>query len=397
MKVIQGDCLDVLRSHEGEPFEMAYVDPPFFTQRKHVLSPRSRDREFSFSDIWRSHSEYAEFLLARLAEVRRVLSSRGAVFFHCDRSGSHIARAVLDELFGASNFRSEIIWTYRRWSNSKKGLLPSHQNILYYSKSSDFIFNQTLGEYSPSTNVDQILQRRGRDESGKSVYARDENGATLTNGAKKGVPLGDVWDIPYLNPKAKERVGYPTQKPIVLLERIIEISTNAGDRVLDPFCGSGTTLVAAGLLGRECVGIDASPDAIELAERRLESSVKTESALLSKGRESYRVANQEALAALAGLDLVPVHRNKGIDAILRQEHEGRPVVLRVQRPGESVNAAALALFKAARSKDAGRQLLIVTDRSSPMDSPGSIPACVELIHSPAVQVRRLLNSGSRAK
>lgn len=113
------------------------------------------------------------------------------------------------------------------------------------------MFNPQFVEYSPSTNVDQILQQRTRDASGKSVYRKDINGTILSNGAKRGVPLGDVWDIPYLNPKARERVGYPTQKPILLLERIIQLSTQVGDVVLDPCCGSGTTLVAAKLLQRE--------------------------------------------------------------------------------------------------------------------------------------------------
>lgn len=101
-----------------------------------------------------------------------------------------------------------------------------------------------------SRGIDQILQQRERDADGKSAYRRDDSGIPIANGAKRGVPLGDVWDIPYLNPKAKERVGYPTQKPILLLDRIIEIASNPEDCVLDPFCGSGTTLVAAHLADR---------------------------------------------------------------------------------------------------------------------------------------------------
>lgn len=144
----------------------------------------------------------------------------------------------------------------------------------FCTKSEAFTFNTQYTDYSPSTNVDQILQQRERDSDGKSVYRRDENGLPIANGAKQGVPLGDVWDIPYLNPKAKERVGYPTQKPIFLLDRIIEIASNPQDVVLDPFCGSGTTLVAAHPANRRYFGIGVSYDAIQLATDRLNDPMR---------------------------------------------------------------------------------------------------------------------------
>jgi len=216
-----------------------------------------------------------------LREIHRLLSAKGSLFFHCDRNATHIARLLLDDIFGSDNFRAEIIWHYRRWSNSHRGLLPAHQTIYYYSKSDEFTFNAVRVEYSPATNVDQLLQRRERDEFNKSVYQRDDDGNVVPNGRKTGVPLGDVWDIPYLNPKAKERTGYPTQKPILLLQRIIEMSTNEEDMVLDPFCGSGTTLVAARLLNRRSMGIDVSEDAIQLTRRRLADPIRSDSLLLA--------------------------------------------------------------------------------------------------------------------
>ncbi|HJT33449.1 MAG TPA: site-specific DNA-methyltransferase, partial [Pirellulales bacterium] len=230
--------------------DLVYLDPPFFTQKVHRLAPRDRSKEFSFEDLWPSQKEYGTFLLQRLRAVHRVISNRGSLFFHCDRNAVHLARLVLDELFGPERFRSEIIWHYRRWSNAQRGLLPAHQTILYYTKSDQYTFNEMWTEYSPATNVDQILQRRSRDEFNKSIYDRDDDGNVIANGNKPGVPLSDVWDIPFLNPKAKERTGYPTQKPLSLLERIITLTTNEGDCVLDPFCGSGTTLVAARSLRR---------------------------------------------------------------------------------------------------------------------------------------------------
>ena len=238
---------------------------------------------------------------------------------HCDRSASHHLRIALDEVFGASNFQSEIIWSYKRWSNAKKGLLNAHQIIFFYSKTKDFKFNPVYTDYSPTTNLDQIFQKRARDENGKTVYKTSKNGGTELIKEKKGVPLSDIWEIPYLNPKAKERVGYPTQKPILLLERIIELVTNEGDIVLDPFCGSGTTLVAAHLLERKYIGLDQSKEAIGLSKQRLKNPIKTESNLLKNGKESYMNQNPETLEILNRLHIVPVQRNKGIDGFLKTE------------------------------------------------------------------------------
>ncbi len=195
-------------------------------------------------------------------------------------------------------------------------MLPAHQNIYFFSKYQNFKFFPIYTSYSETTNIDQILQRRTRDEHNKSVYELDENGDFKYGDKKKGVPLTDVWEIPYLNPKAKERVGYPTQKPLLLLERIIQLTTEKGDRILDPFCGSGTTCVAAKLLEREFIGIDKSSEAVELSLSRLNNPVKTSSNLLKNGRKSYLNADKYALALLKGIDFNPVQRNKGIDAIL---------------------------------------------------------------------------------
>ena len=200
-----GDCLERLRKLETGSVDLFYIDPPFFTQKIHALTTRDGNTRYSFRDLWSSREQYGDFLLDRLRECYRCLKPTGSLFFHCDDNSGHIARVVLDGVFGPENFRSEIVWCYRRWSNARKGLLPSHQTILFYSRSEAFKFNSLTTSYSESTNLDQILQKRARDNRGKAVYARDKNGEPITNGAKRGVPLGDVWNIPYLNPKAKGR------------------------------------------------------------------------------------------------------------------------------------------------------------------------------------------------
>ncbi len=394
-EVRHGDCLDIARELLTESAQLIYLDPPFLTQKTHKLHTRDRTREFSFDDLWSSHEDYAKFLDSRLREFHRILADEGSLFFHCDRKASHIARALLDTIFGQDNFRSEIIWHYRRWSNSQRGLLPAHQTIFFYSKSARYLFNPIYGEYSPSTNVDQILQRRKRDEHGKAAYERDESGAVVTCGPKKGVPLSDVWDIPFLNPKAKERTGYPTQKPVLLLERIITLVTAPGDLVVDPFCGSGTTLVAAQLTGRKAFGIDSSEDAVALARQRLANPEKTESPLLEAGRESYRTVNDGALALLEGLDCIPVHRNNGIDAILAQNFNGRPVPVRVQRNHESVFEAAGILASAGRTKEAALMVLVVTHRGGDLAFGQALPTGVITVDSPALQVREAVECGRR--
>jgi site-specific DNA-methyltransferase (adenine-specific) len=294
---------------------------------------------------------------------------------------------ALDKIFGADNFRAEIIWYYRRWSNSAKGLLPAHQNILYYTKSDDFVFNQVFDEYSPSTNVDQILQRRSRDSSNKSIYLRDEDGNVVPHANKHGVPLSDVWDIPFLNPKAKERAGYPTQKPLLLLERIIGLSSNAGDHVLDPFCGSGTTLVAAASMQRVATGIDVLEEAVKLSKQRLAKPVRSSSRLHENGRESYRAADQTVLQHLAGIEFVPVHRNAGIDAILKQDFNCSPVTIRIQRAGESLLDAAELLHRASISKGTRVMFVVMRERGGAFAFAGRLPPGVVCIELAALQIR----------
>lgn len=360
-KIIQGDCLSVLEGPDLPLFDLVYLDPPFFTQKSHSMTTREGDLTFQFSDVWGSRSEYIQYLRSRLSKIRSALRDSGSIFFHCDSSASHVIRVLMDEIFGEENFASEIIWSYKRWSNSQRGLNPAHQTIFFYSKTSSFKFNRMFTDYSETTNADQILQRRSRDERNKSVYATDDDGLVVHGGAKKGVPLSDVWEIPFLNPKAIERVGYPTQKPVLLLERIIELVTDPGDWVLDPFCGSGTTVVASMLLGRNAVGIDISHDAVELANGRLLNPAKTESSVLRNGRSSYLPKEEYVHRMLSGLDYVPVPRNKGLDGILKRDVAGRAVFVRVQRDGESLSDAASAIRKSSVGK--GNPWLLVVSTS----------------------------------
>lgn len=359
-KIYHGNCIEKLKEIEANKVDLIYFDPPFFTQRKHSLTNKDNSKTYEFDDKYNSIQEYLELVENVLLESKRVLKNTGSVFLHCDKTASHNIRVVMDKVFGRENFQSEIIWSYKRWSNAKKGLLNAHQVIFFYSKTQDFKFNTLYTDYSATTNLDQILQDRERNENGKSVYKKDENGNVILGKEKKGVPLSDVWEIPYLNPKAKERTGYPTQKPVLLLNQILNIVTNEGDLVVDPFCGSGTTCVSAKSLKRQFIGIDISKDAVELANSRLEEMVISESNLLNKGTSEYQEKTEKELAILQNINAFPVQRNSGIDGFLKDHFEGMPVPVKIQGENETIEDAIEKLEKASLGKDYKMKILIQT-------------------------------------
>ena len=360
-KIVLGDCLDLMSNVKDESVDLIYMDPPFYTQTVQKLSDK-QGKQYSFDDSWATIEDYVEYIRLRFKECRRVLKDTGSIFVHCDRNASHYLKIALDKVFGEGSFQSEIVWSYKRWSNSKKGLLNNHQIIFFYSKTANFKFNTMYTDYSETTNVDQILQDRVRDENGKSKYKTDGNGVVVMGQAKKGVPLSDVWEIPYLNPKAKERVGYPTQKPIILLEQIIKLVTDEGDLVLDPFAGSGTTLVAAKMLNRNYLGFDISKDAVELTNSRLEELVKTESILLKKGKRAYQNLDENCLAVINSIDAVPVQRNSGIDGFLKEHIDGGSVSIRIQRENETLGETIAKLTKASKTKQCSYMVVIRTHK-----------------------------------
>lgn len=359
-KIIHGNCVEKLKEIEANKVDLVYFDPPFFTQRKHSLTNKDNSKTYEFDDKYNSIDEYLAVIENVLEQSKRVLKNTGSVFLHCDKIASHNIRIVMDKVFGRDNFQNEIIWSYKRWSNAKKGLLNSHQVIFFYSKTLDFKFNTLYTDYSATTNLDQILQDRERNKNGKSVYKRDENGNPILGKEKKGVPLSDVWEIPYLNPKAKERTGYPTQKPVLLLNQILNIATEEGDLVLDPFCGSGTTCVSAKSLKRNYIGIDVSSDAVELANSRLEKMIISSSNLLNKGTNEYFEKTEKELSILQNINAFPVQRNSGIDGFLKEHCDGMPVPVKIQTQHESIEDAIEKLERATYGKDYKMKILIQT-------------------------------------
>lgn len=306
-----GDNLPVLReSIANESVDLIYLDPPFNSNRAYNAIYRDStglelpDQVEAFCDIWELTPEresvirnmpvlmaqagiedsagklwqlwmsalrntqpkllaYLLYMTERLIVMKGILKSTGSIYLHCDPTASHYIKSLMDAIFGHKNFRNEIIWHYRRWTGKAKRFQCLHDVILFYTKADNYTFNILYTEYTEGS--------KARKEQGVLHRFKDGEKRLVSDSSidDKGVRENDVWKIPFIAPSAKERLGYPTQKPIALLKRIIEASSNKGDLVLDPFCGCGTTAHAAQKLKRQWIGIDITHLAIALAERRL--------------------------------------------------------------------------------------------------------------------------------
>jgi site-specific DNA-methyltransferase (adenine-specific) len=261
-----GDCLNVLPALAAGSVQLAYLDPPFNTRQ------RRKGAASSYADDFGDATGYIAYMRPRIDALWRVLAPNGALFFHCDWRMSHAVRHMLDQLVGEAGkpsvFVNEIIWHYGLGAaRVGRQLLSKHDTIFWYAKRADYVFNVLRGEPTKA-----MLAKYCHIEPDGRRYMMSYGKRYYMQGGK---PLDDVWDIPAIAATSGERVGYPTQKPLALLKRIVELASNPGDAVLDPFCGSGTTLVAAQGLGRAPVGIDASAEAIAIAGQRLAAGAQT--------------------------------------------------------------------------------------------------------------------------
>ena len=249
-----GDNLGVMRNMMDESVDLIYADPPFFTQKDWG----------QFDDRFCGMGNYMKFMKDRVIEMRRLLKPTGSIYVHLDWHAVHYVKVMMDGIFKDGVFQNEIIWGYEGGGRSKtKNFARKHDNILCYSKGNDSTFN-----------MDDVLLPHT--EAQLTRYNIIKDGKRFANMKGKIRPLGDgkipsdVWsDISPLSCNAVERLGYPTQKPEALLDRIIKASSNVGDVVLDPFCGSGTACVVANKLLRHYIGIDENQNAIDITRERL--------------------------------------------------------------------------------------------------------------------------------
>jgi len=242
-RLVHRDCLDVAGSLAPASLDLIYVDPPFFSGRDQSGHAHRGQGDVSYPDRWQGGlDEYLAWLEPRLAAMRPLLKPSGSLYVHLDWHAVHYVKVALDRLYGYGNFLNEIVWFYGLGGSSPRYWPRKHDTLLWYAR-----------------------------EAGLHHFEAPRTAATSQRmkGRSKKVP--DYWDIPSLNNMAKERLGYPTQKPEALLERIVVSSCPPGGVVADFFCGSGTTLAVAERTGRRWIGCDTSEDAIAVSRTRLEA------------------------------------------------------------------------------------------------------------------------------
>lgn len=301
-----GDNLTILRDYiEPESVDLIYLDPPFQSSRDYNIlftekdGSRAASQIVAFEDTWEwnevsAHAyqelveaggrvsqvmqafwtflggndmmAYLSMMAPRLLELKRVLKDSGSIYLHCDATASAYLRLLMDAIFGVRGFRNEIIWSYRRWPSPSGHYQRMHDDILFYVKgTTPKTFNV---EYEPNS-ASYTKRFKGKtqmldpDRPTRKIQLEEDS---------IGLPMRDVWEISIIAGSSHERLGYPTQKPEALLERIIETSSNEGDVVLDPFCGCGTAIAVAERLGRQWIGIDITHLAIGLIKHRLQSA-----------------------------------------------------------------------------------------------------------------------------
>lgn len=318
-----GDCLEVISKWDDESVDLIYLDPPFNSKANYnILFGTQRNggdkngfaQLTAFTDTWEwdenaakrvdliksaiahpAHRaicaiseiypdgsgmfSYLSYMAQRLAEAHRILKSTGTIYLHCDPTASHYLKIIMDQVFGSRNFRNEIVWCYTGPSRAAKFFPRKHDYLLFYTKSDKWVFN------AKSVRVPYVKLETGK-TSGIFRKARtlSEKGKVPESWWTKFSPVGRI---------EKERLGYPTQKPLALLKRIVLASSNEGDLVLDPFCGCGTTIEAAHLLKRKWIGIDISAYAIEVVRRERMKDMRIELAGVPKDlREATHFAKE---------------------------------------------------------------------------------------------------------
>lgn len=298
--IICGDCKDKLKHVPSGSVDLIYLDPPFFSGRDYddiwkdgaamvsfqdtnfykkvcgnegcgldfpehfLFCPQCGASVEAAKDVRMNDIEaYIGWLRARMQECYRVLKQTGSIYVHLDWHAVHYVKVMMDEIFGMNNFRNEIVWHYITAPATKKNFGRKHDTILFYGKSNKNMFNVQRVPHSKNTSATRVYKHGGKD------YVCNTN--------PDGKVMDDVWDMPIIAAMSKERLGYPTQKPEALLERIIKASSNPGDVVLDPFCGCGTSISVAQKLGRRWIGIDVSPTSCRAMVARLKNISFTDS------------------------------------------------------------------------------------------------------------------------
>jgi len=293
------DNLYVLSGLNSGLVDLIYLDPPFNTKRMYSAPVGSKAAGASFKDMWTwkdvdeyyldsladnfpalakyiasvgtIHSKpmmaYLTYMAQRIVEMHRILKETGSLYLHCDPTAGHYVKLLLDSVFGKNNFRNEIVWCYTGGTDAKKTWQKKHDILYFYTKTDEYSLNPCYVPFNEST----IRRFNKTDTDGRKykINQLKDGRVTKTYMKEEGKLAHDYWNIPIVNITSKEGTGYPTQKPLALLKRIILASSNEGNLVMDPFCGCATTCVAAQQLGREWIGIDIEKQPVKILIDRL--------------------------------------------------------------------------------------------------------------------------------
>jgi DNA modification methylase len=375
-KLIWGDNKLILSSLKNGPIreeieklggiKLIYIDPPFdvgadfsmdieigddtFTKKPSVLE------ELAYRDTWgKGADSFIAMIYERLVLMRDLLSEDGSIYVHCDWRVNGYLRLVLDEVFGKNNFNNSIAWHYSGWNKKLSSSFERrHDTILFYSKSNKPLFNSFFEAWeSKEAYVKSRKQKIRVDENGFEYVLSDAGGGErirryLDEVMEQGVVVDDVWDLDKINNSAKESLGYPTQKPMTLLERIIKASSNENDIVADFFCGSGTTMAVAEKLGRKWIGSDLGKFAIHTSRKRMigvQRQLKTD----GKDYRAFEILNlgkyERAHYIGVNFNLREEERKKQLE---QKEKDFITLILRAYR------AEIIENFRCFQGKKAGR-------------------------------------------
>jgi DNA modification methylase len=271
--IYRGDCYAVLkRKFPSNSIDLIYLDPPFSFDPKYARLWYDKESLEMFDEIRKGDiKHFVSWMSKRLEQCHRALKETGSMYLHCDWKFGHYLKVEMDNIFGRNNFRNEIIWCYSIGGKSKKMFGRKHDTIFFYTKGKEYVFNEKDIRIprKPKTHM-----KLGRDPNGREFQEKKDpkTGKVYRYYVDEGKIPEDYWlDIETLNREDRERIGYPTQKPTKLLERIIKASSKQDDIVLDPMCGCGTTIEVAYQLGREWIGIDIAYKACEEMKKRMEA------------------------------------------------------------------------------------------------------------------------------
>ncbi len=331
-----GDNLEMLKEIPDESIDLIYIDPPFNSNRNYEVFWGDTGEKRAFYDRFGDATAYIQYMRPRVLEMYRVLKKTGSFYYHCDWHAGHYVKIMLDQIFNFNNFHNEIIWKRTHAHNDPNQYGRNSDKIFFYTKTGNYTWHTQYSKYDedyienffrnkdekgkyqlviltgPKINPNdptwkgynpktsnrswsvpkRIINRLVGEEKAKKLSVSEKLDILFENNyieiskngiprfkqylhEMEGVPLQEIWtDIPPISALAKERLGYPTQKPLGLLERIINSSSNKGDVVLDTFCGCGTALIASEKLGRKWIGIDISPTACRVMAQRLWDAFK---------------------------------------------------------------------------------------------------------------------------